>query len=77
MQPATEVLSKISSLKSASEGNVYKRNKAVMTGAFIGVAGGLLFGIVKGYSLISSAIAGAVIAGLGTYLVLPKNEEEE
>lgn len=75
MQTASEVLSKISGLKEASEGDVYKRNKAVVTGGFIGAAGGLLFGLVKGYSLIGSALTGAVIAGLGTYLLLPKAEE--
>jgi len=77
MQTGAEVLSKISSLKNTSESDVYKRNKAVMTGAFIGVAGGLLFGLVKGYSLISSAITGGVLAGLGTYLLLPKTDNEE
>lgn len=80
MQTGASVLQKLNSIKQNSESAIYNRNKGVMTGALIGVAGGMLLGLVKGYSLVGSAMTGAVIGGLAAYLLLPKgdgNEETE
>ena len=76
MAEAKEILDKVKSLKSNSESLTIKRNKGVVNGAFIGMAGGLLVGFTRNYSLISSAIVGSMLGALVTYLILPKTEEE-
>lgn len=77
MDTGLEVISKIKSLKSESEGSVFKRNQGVMTGALIGAAGGVLFGLAKSYSLIGSGMTGALLGALTAFLILPKPETEE
>jgi len=75
MAEAKDILEKVKSLKSTSERLTIKRNKGVVNGAFIGMAGGLLVGFTRNYNLVSSAIVGSLLGAIVTYLVLPKNEE--
>lgn len=75
MAEAKDILEKVKSLKSTSESLTIKRNKGVVNGAFIGMAGGLLVGFTRNYNLVSSAIVGSLLGAIVTYLVLPKNEE--
>ena len=76
MAEAKELLDKLKSIKS-TEGTTYKRSKGTMNGALIGMAGGLLLGLSKNYNLISSAIVGAAIGGIISYILLPKDETED
>jgi proteasome assembly chaperone (PAC2) family protein len=54
-----------------------RKSRATVNGALIGAAGGLLVGMARNYSLISSAMVGSVLGALVTYLVLPKNDDNE
>lgn len=75
MAEAKEILDKVKSLKSTSDSLTIKRNRGVVNGAFIGMAGGLLVGFTRNYSLVSSAIVGSIMGALVSYLILPKNED--
>ena len=66
---------KISELKSKSDSYALKKTKGTITGAFIGMAGGLLIGFSRKYNLISSAFVGALVGGVVSQLLLPKIEE--
>jgi hypothetical protein len=50
------------------------RNKGTISGAFTGLAVGLLFGYVKKYNLITSGLLGAMLGGLLTQIILPKKD---
>jgi F0F1-type ATP synthase assembly protein I len=75
MAEAKDILEKLKNLKSSSNSFEMKRRKGTISGAMIGVAGGLLIGYYRNYNLISSAIIGALVVGIATNLILPKNEE--
>jgi proteasome assembly chaperone (PAC2) family protein len=77
MATTEELLNKVSELKSKSDSFSIKRNKGTISGAFIGAAGGLLIAYNKKYSLISSALVGALIGGVTAQLILPKNDNAE
>jgi hypothetical protein len=75
MAEGKELLDKISELKSKSDSYALKKTKGTITGAFIGMAGGLLIGFSRKYNLISSAFVGALVGGVVSQLLLPKIEE--
>jgi hypothetical protein len=75
MAEAKEILEKVKELKSKSDSMALKKTKGTITGAFIGVAGGLLVGMAKNYNLISSAFVGALIGGVASQLLLPKLDD--
>lgn len=75
MAEAKEILDKVKELKSKSDSMALKKTRGTITGAFIGVAGGLLIGMAKNYNLISSAFVGALIGGVVSNLLLPKMDE--
>jgi len=75
MAEAKQLLDKLKNLKSNSDTFEMKRRKGTISGAMIGVAGGLLIGYARNYNLVSSAIVGALIGGIATNLILPKNED--
>lgn len=77
MAEAKEILDKVKDLKSKSDSMALKKTKGTVTGAFIGVAGGLLVGFSRGYNLISSAFVGALIGGVVSQLLLPKTDDED
>lgn len=77
MPEAKEILNKLKSLKSNSDSMALKKTKGTITGAFIGMAGGLLVGFSRNYNLVSSAFIGAVLGGVVSHLLLPKADEEE
>jgi len=76
MAEAKEILEKVKDLKSKSDSMALKKTKGTITGAFIGVAGGLLIGMAKNYNLISSAFVGALIGGVVSNILLPKLDDE-
>ena len=49
MAEAKEILDKVKELKSKSDSMALKKTKGTITGAFIGVAGGLLVGFSRDY----------------------------
>lgn len=75
MAEGKELLDKITELKSKSDSYALKKTKGTITGAFIGMAGGLLIGFSRKYNLISSAFVGALVGGVVSQLLLPKIEE--
>ena len=75
MAEGKELLDKISELKSKSDSYALKKTKGTITGAFIGMAGGLLIGFSRKYNLLSSAFVGALVGGVVSRLLLPKIEE--
>lgn len=75
MSEAKEILDKVKELKSKSDSMALKKTRGTITGAFIGVAGGILIGMAKNYNLISSAFVGALIGGVVSNLLLPKMDE--
>lgn len=77
MAEAKEILNKIKELKSKSDSDVLKRTKGTVTGAFVGMAGGLLIGLNRRYNLISSALVGALIGGIVSHLILPKVDDDD
>jgi proteasome assembly chaperone (PAC2) family protein len=77
MAEAKEILDKLKQLKSKSDNMSMRKSRATVNGALIGAAGGLLVGLARNYSLISSAMVGSVLGALVTYLILPKSDNDE
>jgi hypothetical protein len=75
MAEGKELLDKITELKSKSDSFALKKTKGTITGAFIGMAGGLLIGFSRKYNLLSSAFVGALVGGVVSRVLLPKIEE--
>jgi hypothetical protein len=72
MAEAKEILDKVKQLKSNSDSMALKKMKGTVSGAMIGMGGGLLIGFTRGYSLVSSAFVGALIGGVISQVLLPK-----
>lgn len=78
MAEAKDIINRIKELKSKSDSDVLKKTKGTISGAFIGMAGGLLIGLSRKYNLISSAMVGALIGGIASHIILPKlNDDDE
>lgn len=77
MSEARGIIDKVRDLKSKSESLSVKKTKGTITGGFIGMGVGLLYGVAKSYNLVSSAFVGAVIGGIAAHLLLPKADEDE
>jgi hypothetical protein len=75
MAEAKDILDRVKELKSKSDSMALKKTKGTITGAFIGVAGGLLIGFSRGYNLVSSAFVGALLGGVVSSLLLPKIDD--
>ena len=52
-----------------------KKTKGTITGGFIGMGVGLLYGIARNHNLVSSAFLGAILGGVVSQLILPKLED--
>lgn len=76
MSEARSIIDKVRDLKSTSDNLSMKRRKGTITGSFIGMGIGLLYGVSKNYSLVSSAFIGAVLGGIVSHFVLPQIDEE-
>lgn len=76
MEEAEKIINNVRSLKSSSQSMAMKKRKGTVTGSMIGAGVGMLYGLTKNYSLISSAIVGAILGGLAAHLILPNLEEE-
>jgi len=74
-EDAAELMSRVRELKSKSESFSLKKTKGTVTGAFIGMAGGLLIGYSRQYNLVSSAFVGAILGGMASHLLLPKLDD--
>jgi hypothetical protein len=77
MAEAKAILEKLKNTKSTSDNLEMKRKKGTISGALIGVAGGLLIGYTRNYNLLTSAIVGALVGGVVTTLILPKSDDDE
>lgn len=77
MAEAKELMDKLKSLKSNSDTYKAKIRKGMVAGTLIGAGGGLLIAYTKGYSLLASAFVGSILGGMASYLLLPKEEEDE
>jgi uncharacterized membrane protein len=75
MAEAKDILDRVKSLKSKSDSMALKKTKGTISGAFIGMAGGLLIGFSRNYNLVSSAFIGALLGGVASSLLLPKIED--
>lgn len=77
MSEARAIIDKVRELKSTSETMSMKKTKGTITGGFIGMAIGMLYGVAKNYNLISSAFVGAIVGGIASHLILPKTDDYE
>lgn len=77
MAEVKELMDKLKTLKSDSDSYKVKVTKGRVAGSLIGAGGGLLIAYTRGYSLWSSALVGALLGGLASYLLLPKGDEDE
>jgi len=77
MTQARDLIDKVKDLKSKSDSMTVKRTRGTVSGGFIGMGLGLLYGFSKGYNLVSSAFLGALLGGTISHLVLPKLDNEE
>ena len=50
--------------------------KGTVSGALIGMGGGLLIGFTRGYNLVSSAFVGALLGGIISQVLLPKLDDK-
>jgi uncharacterized membrane protein (Fun14 family) len=75
MAEAKDILDKVKNLKSNSDSMALKKMKGTVSGALVGMGGGLLIGFTRGYSLVSSAFVGALVGGLISQLLLPKLDD--
>ena len=76
MGEAKEILDKVKDLKSKSDSMSLKKTKGTISGALIGMGGGLLIGYTRQYNLITSAFLGALLGGIVSQILLPKIDEE-
>jgi outer membrane lipoprotein SlyB len=76
MAEAKDILDRVKTLKSNSDSMALKKTKGTISGAFIGMGGGLLIGFSRGYNLVSSAFLGALAGGVISHILLPNVEEE-
>jgi hypothetical protein len=76
MSEARNIIENVKNLKTADSMSS-KKTKGTITGSFIGMGVGLLYGFTKGYNLISSAFVGAIIGGVLTQIILPKINQDE
>jgi len=77
MAEAKELMDKLKRIKNDSDSLSARKTKGRVTGTIIGMAGGLLIGYSRGYSLLTSAFIGGLLGGVASYLLLPKEEEDE
>jgi hypothetical protein len=75
MAEAKDILDKVKQLKSNSDSMALKKMKGTVSGAMIGMGGGLLIGFTRGYNLVSSAFVGALIGGVISQILLPKLDD--
>ena len=75
MAEAKDILDKVKNLNSNSDSMALKKMKGTVSGAMIGVGGGLLIGFTRGYNLVTSAFVGALVGGLISQLLLPKMDD--
>lgn len=75
MAEAKDILDKVKNLKSNSDSMALKKMKGTVSGALVGMGGGLLIGFTRGYNLVSSAFVGALVGGLISQLLLPKLDD--
>jgi uncharacterized protein YcfJ len=75
MAEAKDILDKVKNLKSNSDSMALKKMKGTVSGAMIGVGGGLLIGFTRGYNLVTSAFVGALVGGLISQILLPKLDD--
>jgi uncharacterized membrane protein (Fun14 family) len=75
MAEAKDILDKVKNLKSNSDSMALKKMKGTVSGAMIGLGGGLLIGFTRGYNLVTSAFVGALVGGLISQLLLPKLDD--
>jgi outer membrane lipoprotein SlyB len=76
MSEARNIIENVKNLKTADSMSV-KKTKGTISGGFIGMGVGLLYGFTKGYNLVSSAFVGAIIGGVLTQIILPKIDNYE
>ena len=55
MTDAKQIMDRVKSLKSKSDSMAMKKTKGTITGGFIGMGVGLLYGIARNHNLVSSA----------------------
>lgn len=72
---AKELLDKVKKMKSNSDSMALKKTKGTISGAMIGMGGGLLLGFSRGYNLVSSAFVGALLGGIVSQILLPKLDD--
>ena len=77
MSEARSIIENVKNLKSKSDSMSLKKTKGTITGGFIGMGVGLLYGFTKQYNLVSSAFVGAIIGGVLAQLILPKINQDE
>jgi hypothetical protein len=75
MATAKDLLDKVSQLKSTSDTFEMKRTKGTISGAFIGMAGGLLLAYTRKYNLLTCAFIGALLGGVTAQVILPQSED--
>ena len=76
MSEARNIIENVKNLKTTDSMSL-KKTKGTISGGFIGMGVGLLYGFTKGYNLISSAFVGAIIGGILTQIILPKIDNNE
>jgi len=74
---AKDVLDKINEMKIDSDSIKVKKNKGIISGTFIGMAGGLLIGFSRNYNLISSAVVGSLLGAIVSYISLNQINKDE
>lgn len=77
MSAPQQIFDKLKTLKEKSDSSTITRSKATMTGSVIGMAGGALISLTKGYPLLTSVFVGAIMGGLVTHLLLPSIDDDE
>lgn len=77
MSNPQQILNKLKTLKEKSDSPSNNRSKGTITGSVIGMAGGALLALSKGYSVITSIFVGGILGGLVTHLILPSTDEDE
>ena len=76
MSEARNIIENVKNLKTTDSMSL-KKTKGTISGGFIGMGVGLLYGFTKGYNLVSSAFVGAIIGGILTQIILPKIDNND
>jgi hypothetical protein len=77
MSSPQDLLDRLKAMKDKKDDYSVKKSKATVTGAMIGMGGGVILSLNKGYNMFTSIVVGGLLGGLITNLFIPSADSDE